>query len=60
MGACGTDGIGECAPPCPLIDVTLEVATLVRLLGGVLVISPDGYLYFGDGSGDDGGMSDEE
>lgn len=49
MGACG-------GPP---LDA-LVVATLVRRLGGVLVISPEEYLYLGEGSGDVGGMSDAE
>ena len=37
-------------------------AVLVLLLGdgGVLVISPDENLYFGDGSGEGGGISEAE
>lgn len=38
----------------------LVVATLFRRLGGVLVISPFGYLYLGDGNGEGIGMSETE
>lgn len=42
------------------VDSALEVATLVLMLGGVLVTSPDGYLNFGDGRGEGSGISEEE
>ena len=49
--------VGDRADPRPRIDVALDVAILVLRLGGVLVISPDGSWYFGEGMGDGMGMS---
>lgn len=42
------------------MDSVLEVATLVLMLGGVFVTSPDGYLNIGDGRGEGSGISEDE
>ena len=59
-GGSGAVGMGLCGGPRALTDVDLDAATLVRRLGGVLVTSPLGYWYFGDGRGDVGGRSEAE
>src|ERR1700761_7237702 len=52
---CGDSGISYVGIGCVARTVRMlarVVATLERRLGGVLVISPDGMRYFGDGIGD--------
>ena len=49
--------VGVRTDPRPRIDVALDVAILGLRLGGVVVISPDGSWYFGEGRGDGIGMS---